>query len=47
MILAPENISPTGYEIEEITRPTDFYDGDQTVAAAYGQFDWSLNRWVG
>ena len=44
-ILVPENISPTGWEIEEITRPTDFYDGDQTVAAAYGQFDWSLNRW--
>ena len=45
VILVPDNISPTGYEIEEITRPTDFYDGDQTVAAAYAQFDWSLDRW--
>jgi outer membrane receptor protein involved in Fe transport len=44
-ILVPENISPTGWEIEEITRPTDFYTGDQTIGAAYGQFDWTLGRW--
>ena len=35
-----------GLQIQERdTLQTDFYDGDQTVAAAYGQFDWSLNRW--
>jgi len=45
MILVPENIRPDGWEIEEITRPTDFYTGDQTISAAYAQFDWSLNRW--
>jgi len=44
-ILVPENISPTGWEIEEITRPTDFYTGDQSIGAAYAQFDWALNRW--
>jgi len=44
-ILVPENISPTRYEIEEITRPTDTYDGDQTVAAAYAQFDWASGPW--
>ncbi|HSL18317.1 MAG TPA: TonB-dependent receptor [Methylomirabilota bacterium] len=45
MILVPENIRPGGWEIEEITRPTDFYTGDQAIAAAYAQFDWALNRW--
>jgi outer membrane receptor protein involved in Fe transport len=44
-ILVPENISPQRWEIEEITRPTDFYTGDQGIGAAYVQFDWSLNRW--
>lgn len=44
-ILVPENIRPNGWEIEEITRPTDFYTGDQAIAAAYGQFDWALDRW--
>jgi hypothetical protein len=44
-ILVPENISPTGYELEEITRPTDTYDGDQTVSAAYAQFDWASGAW--
>ena len=45
MILVPDNIRPNGYEIEEITRPTDFYDGDQSIAAAYAQFDWTRERW--
>ena len=44
-ILSPENIRPDGYEIEEITRPTDFYNGDQSIAAAYGQLDWNYQRW--
>ncbi len=44
-ILIPENIRPTGWEIEEVTRPTDFYTGDHTIGAAYAQFDWSLDRW--
>ncbi len=44
-VLAPTNIRPDGFELEEITRPTDFYDGDHTISAAYAQMDWSLNRW--
>jgi outer membrane receptor protein involved in Fe transport len=44
-VLVPENIRPNGYEIEEITRPTDFYDGDHTIGAAFAQFDWSSQRW--
>jgi outer membrane receptor protein involved in Fe transport len=44
-ILVPENIRPDGWEIEEITRPTDFYDGDQQVGAAFAQFDWNYKRW--
>ena len=45
MILVPENIRPDGYEIEEITRPTDFYEGDQSIGAAYAQFDWNTGKW--
>jgi hypothetical protein len=44
-ILVPDNIRPDGWEIEEITRPTDFYDGDHSIAAAYGQLDWNYNKW--
>lgn len=44
-ILVPDNIRPDGYEIEEITRPTDFYNGDQKVDAAYAQMDWTYRRW--
>jgi len=44
-ILVPENIRPDGWEIEEVTRPTDFYTGDNTIGAAYGQLDWSYERW--
>jgi outer membrane receptor protein involved in Fe transport len=44
-VLTPDNIRPDGYEIEEITRPTDFYEGDHAVAAAYAQLDWTYDRW--
>ncbi len=44
-ILVEDNIGPTRYEIEEITRPTDFYDGNHEVAAAYVQMDWNYRRW--
>jgi outer membrane receptor protein involved in Fe transport len=44
-IFTTENINPTGFEIEEITRPTDTYTGQQTVAAGYGMLDWSRDRW--
>ncbi len=44
-ILVPDNIRPNGYEVEEITRPTDFYTGDQGVDAAYAQLDWTYHRW--
>jgi TonB-dependent receptor len=38
-------INPTGFEIEETTRPTDAYVADQQVDAAYAMLDWSLNKW--
>lgn len=44
-VLVADNIRPNGYEIEEITRPTDFYDGNHDVSAAYAQMDWSYLSW--
>ena len=44
-IFTAENISPNGFEIEEITRPTDTYTAEQKVAAAYGLLDWNRSRW--
>ncbi len=44
-VLAPGNIRPDGFELEEITRPTDFYDGDHAISAAFAQMDWTYRRW--
>lgn len=44
-LFTPENIRPNGFEIEEITRPTDNYRGDQEIAAGYVQGDFTLGSW--
>ena len=40
-----ENIGPNGFELEEITRATDSYDGDHEVMAAYGMVDAAWGDW--
>jgi TonB-dependent receptor len=44
-LFVADNIRPTGFEIEEITRPTDTYVGDHAVDAAYVQVDAAWKRW--
>lgn len=44
-VFVPENIRPNGFEIEEITRPTDTYAGTHDVGAAYAQADLGRGRW--
>lgn len=44
-IFTEENISPNGFEIEEITRPTDTYDAVHEVTAGYAQMDWGSGKW--
>jgi outer membrane receptor protein involved in Fe transport len=44
-LFVPANIRPDGFEIEEITRATDRYEGDHTVEAAYLQTDLSWGKW--
>lgn len=43
-IITAENIGPA-FEAEEITRPTDKYSGDHTIAAAYVQADVAWGKW--
>ena len=51
LTLAPEeiyteqNIDPNGFEIREVTNPTDSYSGDQEILAGYAQTDWSRGDW--
>jgi len=40
-----DNIGPNGFELQEITRPTDNYQGDQEISAAYAMGDFSLGKW--
>ncbi|HEX6210252.1 MAG TPA: TonB-dependent receptor, partial [Methylomirabilota bacterium] len=40
-LFTPANIGPR-FELREETRPTDFYDAEQTVAGGYGMVDWAL-----
>lgn len=40
-----ENIGPDGFELEEITRATDSYDGDHEVTAFYGMVDAAWGNW--
>jgi outer membrane receptor protein involved in Fe transport len=44
-IYTEENIDPDGFEIREVTNPTDTYSGEQDVRAAYLQADWSFGDW--
>jgi outer membrane receptor protein involved in Fe transport len=44
-LFTAENIGPRGFEVQEITRPTDTYDGDQEVTAGYAQADLGFGRW--
>jgi len=38
-LFSPENISPDGFEITEVTQNNDFYDATQRVVAGYGMGD--------
>lgn len=42
-ILAPENIAPEGFQIREITRPTDNYEADNDLEAFYGQVEFNFD----
>ncbi|HSG39772.1 MAG TPA: TonB-dependent receptor, partial [Thermoanaerobaculia bacterium] len=44
-LFIPENIGPNGFELEEITRPTDAYQGEHEVSAAYAQGDFTWGKW--
>lgn len=43
-LFTEETIGPN-FELEEITRPTDAYDGDHETTAAYAQVDLAWGRW--
>jgi outer membrane receptor protein involved in Fe transport len=43
-LFTAENIG-TAFELQEITRPTDTYDGEHEVMAAYTQADLAWGRW--
>ena len=42
-ILAIENISPEGFELLEITRPTDSYTADNELNAFYGELEFNFD----
>jgi hypothetical protein len=44
-LFSEENIRPDGFEIQEVTRPTDTYVGDHTIPAAYLQGDVAWGNW--
>jgi len=44
-LLSETYIRPNGFEIEEITRPTDTYTGDHNVDAAFAQADLGWGNW--
>ena len=43
LIFAQENISPSGWELNEITTPADFYIAESTIGAAYLGFDMEIS----
>lgn len=43
LILAPENISPTDFEIQETTRPTDTYSASRSLESWYLQTELNFN----
>ena len=45
-LFAPANINPNGLELREVTRPTDTFDGQQSVQAGYAMTDLTLgDKW--
>lgn len=44
-LFTAENIDPFGFEIEEVTRPTDTYRGHQEITAGYAQADLTFGDW--
>lgn len=48
-LFIPENIDPDTFQLEEVTRPTDTYDGNHEVLAGYvqGDFTWDRFRVIG
>jgi outer membrane receptor protein involved in Fe transport len=44
-LFTEEYIGPNGFELEEITRPTDNYLGKQEITAAYAQADLTFGKW--
>jgi hypothetical protein len=44
-LLTERYIRPNGFELEEITNPTDTYTGDHTIGAAFAQADLGWGKW--
>ncbi|HEX9734179.1 MAG TPA: TonB-dependent receptor [Thermoanaerobaculia bacterium] len=44
-LFVPDFIGPTGFEIQEVTRPTDTYLGDHEIRAGYLQGDVAWRKW--
>ena len=42
-IFTPENIRPDGFQIRELTRPTDNYEAENEMEAYYGQVEFNFN----
>ena len=43
-LFAPDNIRPTGFQIDEFTRGTDTYSADMNIYAGYGMVDIGVRR---
>ncbi len=44
-LFSVDNINPRGFEIQEVTRPTDIYLGEHETPAAYVQADVAWGKW--
>lgn len=44
-LFSADNINPFNFEIQEVTRATDTYLGEQEIPAAYVQGDYSFGNW--
>ncbi len=42
-IFSPENIRPDGFQIRELTRPTDNYEAENEMEAYYGEVEFNFN----
>ena len=45
-IIYPDTIDPRGWQINEVTIPTDAYTADQTIEASYFAIDFLYNEWL-